>query len=155
MAEERQVSYTADQIMQMAQQEEAVLANKQALLERLSGILGETITAKETLKELQAGKGKILVNIGSAVLIEAQAADAEKCKRGFGEHVYKEETIKETIEWLSKKEEQLKKEVDRTAKEYTDSKSRLTALAGILKQVDAEKRKAIQKARQQPVTLSK
>jgi len=146
---------TEAQLTQMARQEENSLLDKQAMLERISAVLNETITAKETLKEMQKSNGKILVSIGATVLIEAEAKEVKKCKRGFAENAYKEENTAETIEWLGKKEEQLKTQLTKLGQDYSETKQRFTSLVGVLKQIDSEKRKINEKIKQQPLIISK
>jgi len=156
MAEkETKQEITEAQLTQMARQEENSLMNKQAILERISSMLKDTITAKEVLKEIQKTNGKVLINIGATVLIEAEAKDIKKCKRGFAENAYKEENIEETLKWLEKKEEQLQKQITKLGQEYSESQQRLTSIIGILKQIDSEKRKLIEQRKRQPVTISK
>ncbi|MGI6589160.1 MAG: hypothetical protein ACOX1V_00655 [Candidatus Iainarchaeum sp.] len=151
----KKVALSEQQIMQMAQQEEAQLQNKQVLSERVSQLLNETITAKEILKEAKENKGKIMVSIGATVLIEAQITDNKTCKRALSDNSYKEDTIEETTKWLEKKEEQITKQLQTIQTELRGHQKNLTNYLSILKQIEAEKRKAIQNARQAPPTISK
>ena len=151
----KKVALSEQQIMQMAQQEEAQLQNKQVLSERVSQLLNETITAKEILKEAKENKGKIMVSIGATVLIEAQITDNKTCKSAVCDNSYKEDTIEETTKWLEKKEEQITKQLQTIQTELRGHQKNLTNYLSILKQIEAEKRKAIQNARQAPPTISK
>ena len=151
----KKVALSEQQIMQMAQHEEAQLQNKQVLSERVSQLLNETITAKEILKEAKENKGKIMVSIGATVLIEAQITDNKTCKRALSDNSYKEDTIEETTKWLEKKEEQITKQLQTIQTELRGHQKNLTNYLSILKQIEAEKRKAIQNARQAPPTISK
>ena len=56
---------------------------------------------------------------------------------------------------MEKREEILKKQLSGLQKEYGEAQNRLTTIVGILKQIEAEKRKQIQKAKEQPITISK
>ena len=71
--EQKRVQLTQNQLVQMAQQEEHELMNKQRMLERIRELLRETIQTKETLSELKTTKGKIQISIGATVLIEVNA----------------------------------------------------------------------------------
>ena len=146
---------TENQLVQMARQEETALMQKQGLLDKLAHYLRETTTAKETLKELQTTKGKMFIGIGATIMVEVEVTDTENCKRAFFENGYKDEKIKGTLEWLEKKEEVLRKQIERYSKEYAEAEGRLVQISGILKQMDAEKRKLMESARRQPPTISK
>ena len=93
----KKVALSEQQIMQMAQQEEAQLQNKQVLSERVSQLLNETITAKEILKEAKENKGKIMVSIGATVLIEAQITDNKTCKRALSDNSTKKILLKKQL----------------------------------------------------------
>ncbi len=151
----KEVTVNEQQLMQMAQQEESALHNRQAMLEKIGHMLGETLTAKEILKEIKTNKGKIMFNIGATILIEGQVTNTEKCKRALAENAYKEDSVEETLNWLNKKEEQIKKQMTKVQAEMKAGQDRLTNYIGILKQIDAEKKKRILKAKQAPPTLSK
>ncbi|MFA5125636.1 MAG: hypothetical protein WC462_01375 [archaeon] len=146
---------TEAQLTQMARQEENSLMTKQAVLEKISSMLKDTLNAKDILKEVQKTNGKVLINIGATILIEAEAKDIKKCKRGFAENAYKEENLEETLKWLEKKEDQLQKQLTKLGQEYSEAQQRLTSIIGILKQIDSEKRKLIEQRKRQPITISK
>ncbi|MFA5931161.1 MAG: hypothetical protein WC821_02520 [archaeon] len=141
------------QLMQMAQQEENTLMNKQVMLEKLTTVLRETLVAKEALKELQKSNGKLMVNLGATVMIEVEAKNLKNCKRGMSENAYKEETVTETEKWLTTREEKLQAQIKKLSEEYTQNEQRLNNIVGILKQIDAEKRKM--KAQAKVPTISK
>ena len=155
MAETKKVEIMEDQLVQMAQQEEQNLLARQQNLERMSNALRETINAKEILKEIQTNKENVMIRIGAGILIEAKPLNTEKCKRTFSENGYKEETIKETLEVLTKREEQLKKQIEKVSQEYNASEQKYASVIGILKQIETEKKKAFEIARKQPPTISK
>lgn len=149
------IKLTEDQLMQMAQQEDQNLHAKQALLERVGNLLGETVTAKEILKEIKSNNGKIMFNIGATVLIEAQITNKDTCKRALADNSYRNDSIEETLKWLEKKEEQIKKQISIVQDEMGASQKKLTDYVSLLKQIDAEKRKRIQMAKNAPLTISK
>jgi len=152
---QKKITVNEQQLMQMAQKEEAVLNNKHAMLEKLTSMLRETITAKEILNTTQTNKGKIMFNIGATVLLEGQITNIEKCKRAIAENAYKEESFEETTKWLTKKEEQIKQQMQKVQSELVSTQNKLTNYIGLLKQVDAEKKKRAQVKKQAPPTLSK
>ena len=158
MTEEKQnkkVELTEQQLMQMAQQEEAELMNKQARFERIASVYKETILAKDALKEIQKNSQKAIINLGATVLIEVEVKDTKKCKRGISENAYKEETIEETIKWLEEREGILQKQMGKISSEAKQSEERLTNFVGILKQIDAEKRNLREQVKKSPPTISK
>lgn len=144
--------FTENEIMQMAQNEERALMNKQANLERVSAVLMETSIAKDTLEELKKTKGKVSVAIGATILIEVEPTNLKTCKRGISESAYKEENIEDTINWLKEKEEQLKIQVQNMQTNVAISNARLQEIVGVIKQIEKEKRKAMT---QRPPSISK
>ena len=155
MEKEKSVTLNENQLRQMAQQEENALMNLRANIEKVGALYGEAITARETLKEMQKSEGKAMVSIGATILVEAEIKNIKKCKRGFAENGYVEETTEETLKWLEKKEEVLKRQLEKLRQEYVTSERRLTEIIGILKQIEAEKKKVFEKSRQQPISISK
>ena len=151
----KKISVNEHQLMQMAQQEESALNNKHAMFEKITHMLKETIIAKEILTTAQTNKGKVMFSIGATVLIEGQITNTEKCKRALSDNAYKEDTFEETIKWLTKKEEQIKQQTQKLQTEMNVSQKRLTNYIGLLKQIDAEKKKMMQAKKQAPPTLSK
>lgn len=150
--EKKSVQLTENQLLQMARQEENELANKKAILQQIGGILGETIMAKEALKELKNAKGKMLVSVGATILIEVGVENTKTVKRGISEDGYKEENIEDSIKWLEEKEAEIKKRYEKLQAETSQSNTRLTEIVGILKQIETEKKKAASRA---PPMISK
>jgi len=156
MAEQdTQTTVSETQLVQMARQEDSILTQKKAILEKLSGFYREITTSKDSLKEIQANKGKIFIGIGATIMVEAMVTDTENCKRGFTENGYKDEKINGTIEWLEKKEENIKKQIEIISKEYAESEGRMVQITGILKQIQGEKKKMVENSRRAPPTISK
>jgi prefoldin subunit 5 len=149
------VTVNEQQLIQMAQKEESALNNRQEMLQKLSHMLGETITAKEILNSAQSNKGKIMFNIGATVLIEGQITNTEKCKRALSENSYKEDSFENTIVWLTSKEEQIKQQMSKLQAEQAQGQNKLTTYIGVLKQIDAEKKNRMQIKKQSPPTLSR
>ena len=145
--QQAQQQVSEQQLMQMAQQEENTLMNKQVMLEKLTTVLRETLVAKEALKELQKSNGKLMVNLGATVMIEVEAKNLKNCKRGMAENAYKEESVTETEKWLTTREEKLQIQIKKLSEEYTQNEQRLNNIVGILKQIDAEKRKMMSQAK--------
>ncbi len=142
------------ELMQLFQQEQQNVSAKEMLVERILGVLKETTVAKEILEEMKKNKnGKMQISIGASVLIEVEAKEIVKCKRAFAEHGYIDEPTEETIKWLTQREEEFKKQFEKAQSEYLAAHNRLTEITGVLKQIDAEKRKLSQK--QSPITISK
>jgi prefoldin subunit 5 len=151
----KKISVNEHQLMQMAQQEESTLNNKHAMFEKITHMLKETIIAKEILTTAQTNKGKVMFSIGATVLIEGQITNTEKCKRALADNAYKEDSFEETIKWLTKKEEQVKQQMQKLQTEMNASQNKLTNYIGLLKQIDVEKKKMLQIKKQSPPSLSK
>ena len=153
--EGKQVQLNEQQLIQMAQQEEASLMNSQTMIQRLNALLKETIISKEALSELEKTNGKVMINLGATVLVEAQIVNLKKCKRGISENAYKEEAIEETKKWLAEKEIKLQKQITKLTHEYTQTEQRLNGIVGILKQIEAQKRSLYEHANQKTPMISK
>jgi prefoldin alpha subunit len=154
MREEKKIEVTENQLIQMIQQEEKTLINTQTAMEKLLNLLKETITARDILEETKKTNGKVLISIGATMLVEMEAKNIQKCKKGIGENAYAEQGIEETIKWLKEKEEILKKQTEKLQQQYAQSEARYTDLAGIVKQIQAEKNKLAEKISKVP-TISK
>ncbi len=146
------MEFSEEELIRMAQNYERALMQKQSILERVSTMLLETTTAKETLEELKKSKGKVGMAIGATIIIEVEPTNLKTCKRGISENAYKEESIEDTILWLKGKEDQLKIQVQNIQKEAGMAQARLQEVVGIIKQIDKEKRKAMT---QRPPSISK
>ncbi|MFA6064827.1 MAG: hypothetical protein WCW44_06380 [archaeon] len=147
-------SISEKELMQLFQQEQQNVSSKEMLVERILGLVKETAVAKEILEEMKKNKsGKMQISIGASVLVEVEAKEVTKCKRAFAEHGYVEENTEDTIKWLSEREENFKKQFEKAQEEYTTAHNRLTEIAGVLKQIEAEKKKLSSK--QSPITISK
>jgi prefoldin subunit 5 len=136
-------SFSEKQLIQMAQQQEAIMQSQENFLKELDRVMKETIISIESLKEVQKKPGKIYVKLGPGIMIEAEIKNTEKCKRAFSEKGYKEANIKETIKWLEKRLDNVKKQVKKVSEDYNKSRQQLNNLIGILKQIQAEKQKNI------------
>lgn len=152
MVEEKTQQISEEQLIQMAQQDEQELMQKQSILQRLLEIHKEATNAKETLKELQITKGKIWVAVGATILIEVQPTNTEKCKMGLSENGYKDTTTEEATKWLEEREIQLKRQIETLQKEINEGQNRLTQIISIIKQIEQEKRKQLIT---RPPTISK
>lgn len=155
MTNKKKITLTENQLIEIAKREEIQMQNKQEISKKIKQLLAETITAKEILNEAQKNKGKIMFSIGATILLEAQLTNNKNCKRALSDNSYQEDTIVETKKWLEKKEEQIKKQFKSINAELIEHQKKLTNYVNILKQIDSEKRKTIQKAKQSPPTLSK
>ena len=136
--------FTEEQLVQMAQQQEAALMGRREILERLAHLMKENVEAAEALEELRNANGKILVKLGSGVLVEVEAGAVKKCKRTFSDSGFVEEDSEKTIEWLKKGREKIKKQLDRTQQEISQINSNLNDVISILRQIESEKRKLMQ-----------
>jgi prefoldin subunit 5 len=130
-----------NQLMQMAQREEAELANRRAMLGKMLEAIRETANAIDSMKEIQGGAGKVLVRLGSGIFVEAQILDRERCKRSFAEDGYMEEKISDSVEWLSTRLAGMEKQASKQREDMIGSEIRLNEIVGIIKQIQAEKKK--------------
>jgi len=135
------------QLMQMAQQEEAEITNRRAILEQMLKVMKEATQAIDSMKEIQGGAEKVMVKLGSGIFVEAQILNKEKCKRSFAEDGYIEEKIPESIAWLEKRLAGLERQTMKEREALLASESRLGEIVGILKQIQSEKHKMAAEAR--------
>jgi prefoldin subunit 5 len=136
-----QQQVSEQQIVQMAQKEEAVLKSKQNFLRKVFNILTDSERTISSLEELAKNPEKMYMNLGSGVLIEVKAKDIKKCKRAFAENGYLEEDIKGTVSWLETKRESSRKQIARIEQDIATSETKLNDLVNVLKQIDAQKQK--------------
>ena len=135
-------TYSEKQIIQMIKQEEAILEGRTQYLRRIERVLKDTFLSIESLKELSKNQGKVLVKLGSGIAIEAEIK-TDTCKRAFAENGFIDEKIPSTIKWLEKREKNVKVQMKKISEDINKTKSELTKLVSIVKQIEAEKRKNI------------
>ena len=136
---QKQVS--EQQIVQMAQKEEALLASKKDFLRKVFNILADSERTIASLKELTKTPEKMYMNLGSGVLLEVEAKNTKTCKRAFAENGYLEEEINETLKWLDKKRDNAQTQIARIKQDISSSDAKLNELVGVLKQIEAQKQK--------------
>jgi len=144
-----QQQVSEQQIVQMAQQEEAVLKSQKSFLRKIISIRQDSNRTIDSLNELIKNPEKMYMNLGSGVLIEVEAKNKENCKRAFAENGYLEEKLPATIKWLEKRKENSQKQIERIEQDMAKTESKLNELINVLKQIDAQKRK------QQEFSISK
>jgi prefoldin subunit 5 len=131
------------QLMQLAQNEEATLKSKQDFFMQIKNVLIETVKSIDGLTELQKKPGKVFVRLGAGILVEAEIKNTETCKRTFGENGFKEAKISETIKWLEDKQGNFEKQLVKIQAEINASQNNLKQLFSALQQIEAEKQKNI------------
>jgi len=144
-----QQQVSEQQIVQMAQQEEAIIDSQKSFLRKVISILRDSNRTIDSLNELMKNPEKMYINLGSGVLVEVEPKNTEKCKRAFAENGYLEEGIPETIKWLQKRKENSQNQIERIKQDLAKSETKLNELISVLKQIDAQKRK------QQEFSISK
>ena len=132
---------TEAQIAKTAQQYETALRRKGASARRLERVIREVNDTIESLKEMEKINGKLLVKLGAGVFVEVEAKNVKKCKRGFAENAFVEDTTEGTIKWLSGKKEALAKNLEAERKDIIKLETGLTEMVSILRQIEAEKQK--------------
>jgi len=153
--QEKKTKITEAQLMQMVKQEEQRAQIKQEEAQQYMHLINETKKAKETLTEMKKANGKVFINIGATIMVEVEVKEMKKCKRGFAEKIYIDENVDDTITWLNKKEEQFTKKLEIASKEYSEVKNKLANAVGLVRQVNAAKKKYAEKAKNSPPTISK
>ena len=133
--------FSEQQLLQMARRAETELNQRQAILERLNAAMREAGAAEDALKELEKNEGTIMVRLGSGIIIEAETGKIKKCRRPFSENGYLEETTEDTLKWLAKRKEEIRKQSEKIEQEITTAAKNLSDLMSILNQIQAEKRK--------------
>lgn len=139
---------TEQQLIQMAQQEEKQLNNRQQTLIKITEVIKETNGAMEALKEIQKQKGTYLVKLGAGIFIESEIK-TNICKKSFAEDGYIDENIEETIKMLEKRKEDLEKQAQKVNNDLIKVEQRLSQIVSIIQQLQNEKRKNFSKATKQ------
>jgi prefoldin subunit 5 len=128
------------QIYEMAQHEQAKIRQLEDLFENYIEAAKEVNGSLETLKEIKDHKGKLLVKLGAGVLIEAEI-NTNMCKINFAENGYVDEKIENAIKKMEQRKTNIEKKAIKAKKELTGAQQKLTQLARVLKQIEAEKKK--------------
>ncbi|MBT4870121.1 MAG: hypothetical protein HON47_00940 [Candidatus Diapherotrites archaeon] len=136
-----QQEFSEQQLMQMAQQEEAVLNSKRNFLRKIVSIYQDSERTIASLEEMGKNPEKMYMNLGSGVLIEVEAKNKTNCKRAFAENGYLEEKITQTLKWLEKKKDTSKQQVERIEQDIASSDAKLSDIVSVLRQIETEKRK--------------
>lgn len=136
-----QQQVSEQQLIQMAQQEEATLKSHKSFLRNVISVYRNNDRTISSLEEIKKNPEKMYINLGSGVLIEVEAKNKTNCKRAFAENGYLEEQITETLKWLEKQKENAKKQIDKIQQEVAKSEARLSDFVSILRQIETEKRK--------------
>ena len=136
-----EVEMTESQILQTAQQYEAALQRKGSSIKRFERVLAEVNDTIASLKEIEKINGKVNVKLGAGVFVEVEAKNIKKCKRGFAENAFVEDTTENTIKWLSEKKDSLGKNLEAERQDIIKLETGLTEMVSILRQIESEKQK--------------
>jgi len=136
-------TFSEQQIIQMAQQEEAVLQSKQNYLQQLNRVLKDVVLGIEGLKEIQKKPESVMVKLGPGIMVEAKITDNTNCMRAFADNGFEKATIKDTIGWLNDKQKNVETQAQKVNQDVAKSKQKLNELIGIIKQIQTEKSKNI------------
>ena len=136
-----EVEMTESQILQTAQQYEAALQRKGSSIKRFERVLAEVNDTIASLKEIEKINGKVNVKLGAGVFVEVEAKNIKKCKRGFAENAFVEDSIKDTVKWLEEKKVGLVTNREAERKDAIKLEQGLSEMISILKQIESEKQK--------------
>lgn len=136
---------TEQQIYQMAQHEQTKMRQLEELLENYIEALREVNGSVEALKEIKDNQGKVLVKLGAGILIEAEIK-TDTVKINFAENGFIDEKIEEAIKKLELRKTNVEKKAEKTNKDLKIAQQKLSQLASILKQIEAEKKKNFSKS---------
>ncbi|MBT4596943.1 MAG: hypothetical protein HOC95_03105 [Candidatus Diapherotrites archaeon] len=135
--------FNEQQLVQLVRQEEANLASKEEYFMKLRNVLGETVKAMDSLKEIQKNPGKIIVRLGAGILVDAEITNTTTCKRTFSENGFQETKINDTIKWLEEKQGQLENQLGKVQADLVASKNNIDQIVGAIRQIESEKQKNI------------
>jgi prefoldin subunit 5 len=136
-------TFSEQQIIQMAQQEEAVLQSKQKYLQQLNRVLTDVVLGIQGLKEIQKKPENVMVKLGPGIMVEAKITDTTNCMRAFADNGFSKASIKDTITWLEDKQKNVETQIQKVNIDLAKSKQKLNELIGIIKQIETEKSKNI------------
>ncbi|MFH1545151.1 MAG: prefoldin subunit alpha [archaeon] len=113
MAEEgkKTITLTGEQLIQTIQTERTKIDLIQQRINTVQRILTEAILAMDSIKELtkKGNEGKILVNLGSGIYVNALVEDVKKFKRSMAGNIILDSTPEETLEQLKNQREKAEK----------------------------------------------
>lgn len=148
MAEEgKRITLTGEQLIQALQSERAKIDLIQQRMNTVQRILTEAILATDSIKELtkKGSEGKIMVNLGSGVYVNALVEDVKKFKRSMAGNILLDSNPEETLEQLRVQREKAEKSLNELQSEQQKIADNMNKLSTIIASMRQEAIKRQQK----------
>lgn len=143
MVEQKQIELKGAEVLQAYQTEQSKL---QAIRERkqaLQHLMVETVGAEQTLRELEGKKKeeKVMIPLGAGLYIEGKVDASKGLKKGLGEGIISKSTIKQSLEDLKKRKEEIKKDMERIQQQERITLTNLNNLGAAIEQARQKQKK--------------
>ncbi|AJF60621.1 MAG: prefoldin subunit alpha [Candidatus Diapherotrites archaeon] len=134
MAEKKEVTMTAQQLMEAYERERIKLNEIQIRLAAVQELMQETSGAIDAVKEIQKSEkeNRVLVPLGSGVFANVEVKDKKKVLYSIAGNVMAYKAVSEAVEELEKKMEQLRKMIEFSRGEQQKTANNLNQLGRII-----------------------
>ncbi len=136
------VEFSEQQVLETFRNEQNRLESMKRAFQMEQSMLGEIITAQESLKEIKKAKkgDRIFVFLGAGVFAEATIEDKEKVKQNIGSGVIIDQKIETTIQTLEKARESQEKNLGQIRQEIEKIDNNLQGLTRMIIQAQQLRR---------------
>ena len=134
MAEKKEVTMTAQQLMEAYERERIKLNEIQIRLAAVQELMQETSGAIDAVKEIQKSEkeNRVLVPLGSGVFANVEVKDKKKVLYSIAGNVMAYKAVSEAVEELEKKMEKLRKMIEFSRGEQQKTANNLNQLGRII-----------------------
>jgi len=134
VAEKKEVTMTAQQLMEAYERERIKLNEIQIRLAAVQELMQETSGAIDAVKEIQKSEkeNRVLVPLGSGVFANVEVKDKKKVLYSIAGNVMAYKAVSEAVEELEKKMEQLRKMIEFSRGEQQKTANNLNQLGRII-----------------------
>jgi len=144
MAKKKEIKVTGKQLVDTYRNDQIKLENLKKRSTDLRSVMGEMLTASESLKEMQKAKGdeKIMVSLGAGIYAEAKIANTKSVKTSLAGNILVEEKAEKAVERLEKEIARAKKDLDSLGMEIQQTMRNMQGISEIIqrtRQNQAEK----------------
>lgn len=136
---------TQRQLMGLIKTEEKKLNSVRSTYSKMQNTLAETLGTIESIKEIEKNPEKVLMKLGSGVMVGVKIENTKKVTRAFSQKGYLEEETKDTKKWLNDRKKDIQTKMKKISSDIKKVQSQLRKLVAIAKKVEEEKRKLNEK----------
>lgn len=136
---------TYKQLMNLIKKEEKNLKIKQKSHITLQNTLRETLGTIEAINEIEKNPEKVLIKIGSGIMISVKIENTKKILRSFSQNEYLLEDIKDAKKWLNIRKKEIESQITKSGEDIIKTQDNFLRLISIAKQINDENKKLAEK----------